>query len=126
MALVPINAVNVSTVYVPDLEVALKFYTDILGFEKKRDMSPGVLLGLKGTPLSIYLEGGYKPEEKRAIEKSRMSICFNAEEGVKSAMTKLENAGIAIHNQYGDLNGSFAGFYFEDPAGNLLEFAGKP
>lgn len=126
MALVKINGLNVAAAYVTDLNGAVAFYSELLGFEKAKDMSPGVLLYSKGADLTLYLEAGREARPTAGGKFPHLSVCFNAEEGVKQALEKLEKTGVKIVLRYGDFNGSFAGFQFEDPSGNVLEFAGKP
>jgi len=126
MALVNINGLNVATVYVTDLNSTVAFYSELLGFEKVMDRSPGVLLHSKGANLTLYVQGGRESRPTAAGNFSHLSLCFNAAEGVKTALEKIEKAGVKVLMKYGDFNGDFAGFQFEDPSGNVLEFAGKP
>ena len=126
MTLLNINGLNVATVYVTDLEKALSFYTEILGFEKTRDMPPGVLLHSKGADLNLYLQGGRELRESPGEKFPLVTVCFNVKEGVRSAFEKMQQADVPILTKYGDFNSEFAGFQFKDPSGNVFEIAGKP
>lgn len=113
-------------IYVEDLEKALKFYTEILGFEKKRAMGPGCLLELKGQ-LSLYLEGDRKPRIKKDIGNiPECVLCFSTDEGLKESWNRLKKAGVETFGDYEALSDDFHMFRITDPSGNLIEFAGKP
>ena len=126
MSMIKINGLNVVGIYATDLEAAVAFYCGKLGFEKGVAMPPGVLLNAKGANLTLYVEGGREPRQGAGVKFPHAALCFNAEEGVKAALEKLEKADVKIIMKYGDFNGKFAGFQFEDPSGNVLQFAGKP
>lgn len=126
MSTIAIDKLNVLTIYTHDLPKSLQFYCELLGFEKLRDMEPGVLLYSPGANLTVYLEGGRERREPAGMCFPTLSVCFNAREGVKKALETLEEQGVSIVAKYGDFEGPFAGFHFEDPSGNILEFAGAP
>jgi predicted enzyme related to lactoylglutathione lyase len=126
MALVAVDHLNVASVFVDDLDRAVSFYVETLGFEKTRAMDPGVLLHAKGPDLTLYVEGGRKASPTPAGERAHVSLCFNAAQGVKAALAAIERAQIPVVGKYGDFEGRFAGFQFTDPSGNVIEIAGQP
>lgn len=126
MALLGISSFNVVAVYVDNFDKAFRFYTEVLGFEKKQDMGPGVLLELKDQ-LSLYLEGGRKPRpENSEGTLPECVLCFSTNEGLKASFENLKEAGVEIFGEYEEFTPEFHMFRLCDPAGNLIEFAGKP
>lgn len=124
MAVIRISDFNLPTVYVDDFEKALAFYTGVLGFTKARDMTPGVLLQI--TPdLVMYLEGGRQPVA--ASETGACTcMCFSTEEGITESYRRLQEAGVRMIGEYLEFGPELHMFRIADPAGNVIEFAGKP
>lgn len=126
MSIVGLARFETVAIYVVDFEKALKFYTEILGFEKIRNMGPGCLLELKGQ-LSLYLEGGRKPRIKKDIGTVPACVlCLSTTEGLKESWNRLKKAGVETFGDYEALSDDFHMFRIADPSGNLIEFAGKP
>ncbi|MFZ5952595.1 MAG: VOC family protein [Candidatus Rifleibacteriota bacterium] len=124
MSLIEIQDFNIVAVYVDDLAEAVKFYTEILGFRKDFDMDPGVCLKIENV-LSIYLEGGYSrkdPEQKTA----QVSFCLFPAGGIRNAWQKIKESPVKKIGEYSEFENQFAMFRIADPAGNIIEFAGKP
>ena len=126
MSMLTIDRLNVAGAYVTDLAVAIRFYEEVLGFEKERDMEPGILLYSKGADLNLYLEGGRQPRESSARIYPSTFLCFRVKEGVRAALEKIKDSGSTVVSQYGDFESGFSGFQFTDPSGNVIEIAGKP
>ena len=126
MSLLDLDKFNLATVYAEDLKVAQKFYTDILGFEKKADMDAGIIMRHEAAKVTLFLEGGRTKRESPEMKYPMISICFNSRTGVKTAMEALKKADIPVIGTFGDMNSDFAGFHFKDPSGNVLEIGGKP
>lgn len=126
MSLINIDKLNVTAVYVTDLQESVEFYIKTLGFEKKREMLPGVLLYHQIANLTLYVEPGRQARDQANRHAPHTALCFNAQEGVKQALEALEKSGVPILQKYGDFESEFAGFCFTDPSGNVLEIAGKP
>lgn len=124
MSLITIEALNIITVYVDDLAEAIKFYTEVLGFEKDFDNEPGICLKVENV-LSIYLEGGY-PKKDVNEKKAAMSICLSPKGGLRAAWTKLKAANAPTIGEFEEFGETFSMFRMQDPSGNLIEFAGKP
>lgn len=123
---ITLDALNVIAVYCADIVKTQAFYEDLLGFEKVKDMSPGVLLYSKGADLTLYLEGGRSDRPSAEMKFPAVSVCFNAADGVAAATRILKQKEIPIVHTYGDFNSGFAGVQFLDPSGNIVEIAGKP
>jgi len=124
---------NLTCIYVDEMEKSVKFYTEILGFEKVRDMTPGALfkVGSEAEGSFLYLEGGRKktprPETENTSENPMGSscICLNAP-SIKEAAAALKKIEVPFHRDYVEYAPTFAGFQILDPAGNIVEYAGKP
>lgn len=125
MSTIKIKDFNLCTLYVDHFDENLKFYTEILGMKKIRDMEPGVLLSANDQ-LTIYLEGGREPGPTAGMEGPCTSICFSTEEGIKTSYEKLKDAGVRMVGKYFDFGPEFHMFRIADPSGNIIEFAGKP
>jgi catechol-2,3-dioxygenase len=126
MSLLELDAFHLAAIYVSDMDAAQKFYSGILGFEKKTNMGSGVIMRHEAAKLTIYLEGNRQPRDSAEMEFPMTSICLNATNGVKDAMATLTKADIPIVGTFGDMTSDFAGFHFKDPSGNVLEIAGRP
>jgi predicted enzyme related to lactoylglutathione lyase len=125
VSIIKTNKFNVGSVYVSDLHASLKFYIDILGFRIKEEMSPGYLLTIEDGFL-LYLEGGMKPKASTDNTSPCVSLCFDAEGGIKNAYEKLKEKNIKLIGDYMKYSDNFHMFRIADPDGNILEFAGKP
>lgn len=124
MGLIDIQAFNRIAVYVDDLALGLRFYTEVLGFTKERELPPGVLL--RATPdLVVYLEGGRRPVAEPALQ-ARTSLCFRTGEGIRAAYQRLREAGVRMIGEYLALAPDLHQFRIADPAGNVIEFSGRP
>lgn len=116
----------VVAVYVDDLAAALDFYCRLLGFEELEDMAPGKLLGLGD--LRVYVEPGRTPRDRATsarLERSETVLALLCE-GVLALRTHLEFAGVPV---VGDPESNGPGFTLcrvLDPAGNVVELAGRP
>ena len=126
MSLIGINGLNVLTAYVNNLDEAVSFYRDILGFSETKNMEPGILMDHKDAEIMLYIEGDRQRRESAAEMFNHITFCLNATDGVKDARDKLVGKGIEMIMEYGDLDGEFAGIQFCDPSGNVIEIAGQP
>jgi lactoylglutathione lyase len=120
---IEITGMNVLAVYVADLEQAVTFYTEQLGFERGEEMSPGVLL--RAGDVTLYLEAGRRARESASREFPEFSPCF-ATASVKESYAALKSADVTIVEEYQEYAPTFALFKIADPDGNLIEFAGQP
>lgn len=126
MSLIGINGLNVLTAYVHNLDEAVSFYRDILGFSETGNMEPGVLMEHKEAGVMLYIEGDRQRRESSAEIFNHITFCLNATNGVKDAREKLSQEGIEMIMEYGEFDGEFAGIQFCDPSGNIIEIAGQP
>lgn len=124
MSVIEIEDLNIIAIYVSDLERAIRFYTEILGFKKDYDNGPGVCLKVENV-LSIYLEGGYskKNDDHR---QACVAMCLNPKGGLRGAWEKLKNSDVQTVGEYEEFGDQFSMFRIQDPDGNVIEFAGKP
>jgi CreA protein len=107
---------------VKDLDRAIRFYTDILGFEltERRDDLQFAHLDTNVDGLQIGLSEQVEP-------KGSGSVLLNI--GVKdvaAARRALEARGIVFRRPTVVIPGKVALAEFSDPDGNLLRFAGPP
>ncbi len=118
-----IQKLQVIALYVTDLDEALSFYVELLGMERQGDMDPGVLL--KAGDLTIYLEGGRKLPFEPALERAGCAPCFGTA-SVRATFAHFVGLGIEVVQPYQEFSEEFSMFRITDPAGNVLEIAGKP
>lgn len=111
------------TPLVTDLDRAVTFYTDILGFTKGTDMPPGLILN-SGKAM-IYLEPGRITTDTEPNTTREVSAVF-ATESVAAARKHLEARNVTMIGDYQQFGEDFAFFRFADPDGNVHEFGGRP
>jgi predicted enzyme related to lactoylglutathione lyase len=120
-----IQGFNVAAIYAADLEKSVKFYSEVLGFEKQAEMGGGVQMKLNRDPnLTIYLQGGYA-RDSRDYENSKVSLSFHTS-SVKSALSKVREMGLKINLDYVEVGPNYAMFCFQDPSGNQIMLMGAP
>jgi catechol 2,3-dioxygenase-like lactoylglutathione lyase family enzyme len=124
MATVTVSGLNVLAIYVSDLERAVAFYVDQLGFERKEPMPPGLLL--QAGELTVYLEGERQERPGPGIQEVGISACFAIAGGVRAAHDRLQAAGVTIVEPYQEFAPTFGMCRIADPDGNVLELAGTP
>jgi CreA protein len=107
---------------VKDLDRAIRFYTDVLGFEltERRD-------DLQFAHLATNVDGLQIGLSQQAEPKGSGSVLLNI--GVKdvaAARAALEARGVVFRRPTVVIPGKVALAEFADPDGNLLRFAGPP
>ena len=116
-----IRTLRIVSISVPvsDQDEALRFYTDVLGFELRGDAEawPGaraVEIGLPGTGITIVL----------LPHGSEIPMAMRVEtDDVQSAHAQIVDAGVRLHNEHVlHLDGSPPMFHFEETDGNGLVF----
>ena len=113
-------------VYVTDMARARQFYTEVLGFQVRVDVHPGLCF-LKSWDggISIYLEAGMKPTSVDSGT-ARLSFFLETEAPATETYARLKAAGVRLlqdsPEDVGD--GNFC-FQFLDPDGNILEACGR-
>lgn len=127
MGLLNLDDFCVAAIYCEDIDKMSKFYQEVLGFKKIKDMSPGMLFKNDQVNLTLYMEKGRFAKSKEEHRLTEVSLCFSNKDGVKKAKETLQGIGVEIYHQYGDFDkGEFVGIHFRDPEGNSLEVAGAP
>jgi catechol 2,3-dioxygenase-like lactoylglutathione lyase family enzyme len=116
-----------SVLYAEDLEKARAFYVGLLGlpelsFDPERDLflrcDGGVLILFKASKTRIA-DAGVPPHGTVG----HGHLAFSAsEDDIEAWKAKLTGAGIAIVKEIAWKNGARS-IYFNDPGGNVLEFA---
>jgi lactoylglutathione lyase len=123
MSLIKCLGVEVVAIYVSDLEEAKNFYCQRLGFIESQKMDPGVVL--KAGDTTFYLEGGRTKRSGQSLQEAETCVCL-AVESIQSAFQTLDDNEVTIVTPYKEYSPDFAMFRISDPAGNVIEFAGKP
>ena len=133
-----IARVSVITVGVDDLERALAFYRDGLGFSTAGivgrefehgavaffDLQPGLRLAI--WPRSSIAHDSGTPGGPRSPTEFTLGHNVNSKREVDEVMAKAKEAGAAIVKEAHDtFYGGYAG-YFQDPDGHLWEVVWNP
>ena len=114
-------------VYVTDMARARQFYTDVLGFQVRADVHPGLcFLKSRDGGIDIYLEAGMKPS---AVDSrtARLSFFLETEATAAETYARLKAAGVRLlQDAPEDVGDGNSCFQFLDPDGNILEACGGP
>ncbi|SDO55132.1 VOC family protein [Phyllobacterium sp. OV277] len=119
-----------TALYVTDIELAARFYTDVLGLEvilRAGNESvffrcgEGVLILFDANKLLERPKGGLPIPAHGA--KGPGHVCFRAtRDEISSWKSHLEANGVTIESEFDWPNGARS-LYFRDPSGNSIEFA---
>lgn len=123
----PVVRILESVLYAEDLMAAKAFYSDLLGlevilFDPERDLflrCEGSVLILFKASRTVIHDG--KVPAHGTTEAGHLAFAASREE-IDNWSAKLESAGVAIIETIDWENGARS-IYFNDPAGNVLEFA---
>ena len=117
-------------VFVNDQDKALKFYTQILGFVKKSDITSGDYRWLtvvspedqNGTELILELNDNpaAKTYQKAIFEQSIPAINFGVSD-VHAEYERLKNLGVKFTMQPSEVMENVTIAVFEDTCGNLIQ-----
>ena len=125
--------IKLMTVYVDDLDKALRFYTEVLGFVKKREIPVGVYSWLTvvspedpdGTELSL------EPDEhpaarpfKQALVEDGIPFTSFAVDDVAAEYERLVDRGVRFTQPPADM-GTVTTAVFDDTCGNLIQIAAE-
>jgi catechol 2,3-dioxygenase-like lactoylglutathione lyase family enzyme len=125
--------INVMSVMVDDQAKALRFYTEVLGFVKKREIPVGVYSWLTvvspedpdGTELSL------EPDEhpaarpfKQALVEDGIPFTSFAVDDVAAAYDRLVGRGVRFTQPPADM-GLVTTAVFDDTCGNLIQIAAE-
>jgi catechol 2,3-dioxygenase-like lactoylglutathione lyase family enzyme len=120
--------INLSSVMVDDQEKALKFYTEVLGFEKKTDMPIGEYRWLTVTSpdgpdgVELVLEPmGFPPAKdyQQALFAAGIPIIAFLSDDIEEEYKKLLKQGVVFRSEPRTL-GAITSTLFEDTCGNLI------
>jgi catechol 2,3-dioxygenase-like lactoylglutathione lyase family enzyme len=121
----------VTSVLVDDLDKALRFYTDVLGFEKKQDISMGEFRWLtvvspqdpNGTELLLEPDAhpAAKPFKEALVEDGIPYTSFGVDD-VKADFERLSGRGVRFTQPPTDM-GAVTTAVFDDTCGNLIQIA---
>lgn len=107
-------------IYVPELQKALAFYRNIVGFEVEQEYGP-TIIALKNGDLPLILEESLEAVDKPEHGISGVVLTFSTSDIVKT-LHHLNNNGVEVlsHEPLDCPPGKF--IRFKDPFGNLLEY----
>jgi catechol 2,3-dioxygenase-like lactoylglutathione lyase family enzyme len=126
--------INLTSVLVDDQEKALRFYTDVLGFVKKKDIPLGEARWLTivspddadGTEL--LLEPDEHPAArpfKEALSSDGIPFASFAVEDVNAEFDRLRSLGVRFTQEPAEM-GPTKTAVLEDTCGNLIQIASMP
>ena len=125
--------INVMSVMVDDQRKALRFYTEVLGFEKKREIPFGEHAWLTvvspelpdGTELSLEPDGhpAAKPFKEALVEDGIPFTSF-AVDDVEAEYKRLVDLGVRFTQPPTDM-GNVVTAVFDDTCGNLIQIAAE-
>jgi catechol 2,3-dioxygenase-like lactoylglutathione lyase family enzyme len=121
----------VTSVLVDDQEKALRFYTDVLGFEKKEDVPMGDFRWLtvvspqdrEGTELLLEPDQhpAVKPFKAALVEDGIPYTSFGVDE-VKAEFERMRDLGVVFTQEPLEM-GPITTAVFDDTCGNLIQIA---
>jgi catechol 2,3-dioxygenase-like lactoylglutathione lyase family enzyme len=124
--------INVTSVLVDDQDKALRFYTDVLGFEKKNDIPAGGARWLTvvspenpdGTELLLEPDGhpAAKPF-KAALVNDGIPFTSFAVDDVHAEFDRLQGLGVRFTQEPTEM-GPVTTAVFDDTCGNLIQITG--
>ena len=126
---VRIRKIQLTSVMVDDQEKALSFYTQVLGFVKKRDIPVGEYRWLTVVSpedpgdVELLLEPNSKPAAKtfqKAIFDQGIPLTAFAVDDIQSEYARLKKLGVEFTMEPTDM-GMTSAAVFEDTCGNLIQ-----
>ncbi len=121
--------IKLSSVYVDDQDKALKFYTEVLGFVKKRDIPVGqarwltVVSPLEPDSTELALEPSDNPAAKafkKALFEQRIPLNAFAVEDIQKEYERLKELGVAF-SMGPTKTGLVTIAVFDDTCGNYIQ-----
>jgi catechol 2,3-dioxygenase-like lactoylglutathione lyase family enzyme len=126
--------INIANVFVDDQEKALAFYTDVLGFVKKKDVPLGggarwltVVSPAEPDGTELLLEPDAHPAVgpfKRALADDGIPYTSFAVEDANAEFERLRAAGVTFVQEPVDM-GPVTTAVFDDTCGNLIQIASE-
>ncbi|NKY32301.1 VOC family protein [Nocardia speluncae] len=123
--------INVTSVYVDDQSKALRFYTDVLGFQKKTDIPVGdaswltVVSPLDPDGVELLLEPTGHPAAavyKQALMEDGIPFTSFAVADLHAEHERLRGLGVEFTQEPADY-GTVITAVFDDTCGNLIQIA---
>jgi catechol 2,3-dioxygenase-like lactoylglutathione lyase family enzyme len=123
----------ITSVFVDDQEKALRFYTDVLGFEKKADIPMGPFRWLTvvspgdANGVELLLEPDQHPAVgpfKRALVEDGIPVTSFGVDDVQAEFDRLRSAGVHF-TQPPTALGPVTTAVLDDTCGNLIQIAQK-
>jgi predicted enzyme related to lactoylglutathione lyase len=121
--------IKITTIYVDNLDNALRFYTDVLGFAKKADFSQGSYRWLTvASPddpdgVELHLEANSNPAAKAyqqsLFEQNQPALLINTDD-IKGDYDRIKSRGGNFKMPPTDVTGSTIA-QLNDTCGNLLQ-----
>src|SRR5258706_5514382 len=121
--------IKLTTVYVNDQDKALRFYTEVLGFAKKTDVSNGPYRWLTvtspedpdGTELQLALNDNpaAKAYQQARFQQNQPAVMFNSDD-VKADYERIKARGAEFSMPPTDVPGSTIAM-LNDTCGNLVQ-----
>ncbi|MBS3932973.1 MAG: VOC family protein [Truepera sp.] len=121
--------IKLTSVFVDDQESALKFYTDVLGFEKKRDFPVGqfkwltVVSPQEPDGTELLLEPSDNPAArsyKDAIYEQGIAAAAFAVDDIQREYERLKQLGVAFKMAPTEMGPTKVAL-FDDTCGNLIQ-----
>ena len=121
--------IKLTSVFVEDQDKALQFYTEVLGFIKKSEISLGeakwlTVVSPEGPDdIELLLEPNNNPAAKtyqRAIFEQGIPATAFAVENILVEFERLTNLGVAFHTEPTE-SGEVTIAVFDDSCGNLIQ-----
>ena len=127
--------INLASVLVDDQDRALRFYTDVLGFQPKHDIPLGggmrwltVVSPAAPDGVELVLEPDGHPAAgpfKRALVEDGIPFTSFAVDDVAAEHERLVAAGVRFTQEPRDM-GPVTTAVFDDTCGNLIQIASQP
>ncbi len=125
--------INVTSVFVDDQEKALRFYTDVLGFQPRHDVPMGehrwitVVSAESPDGVELVLEPDAHPAArpfKQALVADGIPYTAFAVDDVRAEFARLTGLGVRFVQEPTDL-GPVVTAVFDDTCGNLIQIAAE-
>jgi catechol 2,3-dioxygenase-like lactoylglutathione lyase family enzyme len=125
--------INITSVYVDDQERALRFYTDVLGFAKKKELPMGehrwltVVSPDEPDGTELVLEPAGHPAVgpfKQALVEDGIPFTSFAVADVRAEHARLRSLGVRFTQEPTEM-GPVTLAVFDDTCGNLIQIASK-
>jgi catechol 2,3-dioxygenase-like lactoylglutathione lyase family enzyme len=123
--------INVTSVLVDDQDKALRFYTDVLGFQKKTEIPLGdarwltVVSPDEPDGVELLLEPSSHPAAgpfKQALVADGIPFTSFAVDSVQAEFERLSGLGVTFTQEPADM-GAVTTAVFDDTCGNLIQIA---